>query len=519
MQEKQEIKNTLQELIGEKFILNELADSLRMPIEDLLDYLFELQEKEFIEFISFSDGTLRISRLGEEKAKGKFKKEKIFKFPKDRELSKLTIFSLSLPIELRIEFDKCMNDNDLVEKLKKMSENELIIFLKKRSEIFINENKEIIENQESEIRKLKTNKQELRNQDSKSKSLTAAERKEIEENYKSQFNLPKSVKKDIDFETEKEKKLETERRSNKSKTGFFETNQEKYQRVSNKLKRENQNKIKDFKKELEMRKKNVTSYRLGEIVSGKVKKIIDKGFYVDIGKSDGFVHITEIKSPRSLKFLKQMKVSNKLNFQIVDIDFNRGNIDLIPTSKNLSNRISSDKQSSEIAKHKILINETIEDIYNGNGKESLKFLVRLVKKTMKHNSSEWSLIPSNSKTKKIRLINSGIELCSVESAGLKLTVINQQNKDSNELQKLIDEFVPPRKKQGFFPVLMSAVPLFLPNEVAKKHKKLLYTAFLEIFELSIQTGKNPMKTSHSPYLLEILAEEFSDDLIQPSYIQ
>jgi hypothetical protein len=65
----------------------------------------------------------------------------------------------------------------------------------------------------------------------------------------------------------------------------------------------------------------------------------------------------------------------------------------------------------------------------------------------------------------------------------------------------------------------TAVPLVLPHKIAMKNKRVLYSAFLQSFERSKELGKNPMKSSHSVYLVDKISELFSENLEQPAYIK
>lgn len=508
-------ENILKQLVGNKFRLVDFANSLQQTSEEIIERLFELQENGQIDFMPIADGTIRISRVGNMEAKGSLAKTNLFEFPKDYDLSRLVVFSLTLKPTLRIQFDKCMAENMFVEKFKKMEESEIIKFLEIRRDVLKKETKELMEKHRLDAKKTSAFNKDAREFKKKSGKLTDEERKKISEAQKAASPIKKSKKDQVNFELEKEKKLNSERRANRARGGYFETNQERFERIALELKQKNLNKKSAFRERLDERKGNVHLYSLGQIVEGKVVKIIEKGMYVDIGKSDGFVHISEIKSPRSLKFLRQMQVGKTLNFEIIDIDFNRRNIDLIPTSK----KIMKGSNIEAIKKQKLLVEDILQELNDNKAKDSLKFLVRLIKKCLKYNSSEWALVPSKSRLKKIRLINSEIVICVVDRENVTLTVMYHPNDKNLELNKLIDEYVPPKKRQGFFPKMPTAVPLVLPHKVAMKNKRVLYSAFLQSFERSQELGKNPMKSSHSVYLVDKISELFSENLEQPAYIK
>ena len=508
-------ENILKQLVGNKFRLVDFANSLQQTSEEIIERLFELQENGQIDFMPIADGTIRISRVGNMEAKGSLAKTNLFEFPKDYDLSRLVVFSLTLKPTLRIQFDKCMAENMFVEKFKKMEESEIIKFLEIRRDVLKKETKELMEKHRLDAKKTSAFNKDAREFKKKSGKLTDEERKKISEAQKVASPIKKSKKDQVNFELEKEKKLNSERRANRARGGYFETNQERFERIALELKQKNLNKKSAFRERLDERKGNVHLYSLGQIVEGKVVKIIEKGMYVDIGKSDGFVHISELKSPRSLKFLRQMQVGKTLNFEIIDIDFTRRNIDLIPTSK----KIMKGSNIEAIKKQKLLVEDILQELIDNKAKDSLKFLVRLIKKCLKYNSSEWALVPSKSRLKKIRLINSEIVICVVDRENVTLTVMYDSSDKNVELNKLIDEYVPPKKRQGFFPKMPTAVPLVLPHKIAMKNKRVLYSAFLQSFERSKELGKNPIKSSHSVYLVDKISELFSENLEQPAYIK
>ena len=508
------VLGNMSKLLGKEFKINEFCETYKLEKKKFIKLFFELEDEGIIKFALTESSNIRLIEVQNHKIEEQNIQQKQYVFPKDIELFNLVVFGLTLDIKYRIELDKCMADSEFVEKFKKMEENEILNILKKRVSIFEKQNKELLEGQKLEREKLRVRKQEEAELLNKSSQLTPEEREKIREVQKIHNSTPRSKSKDINFEVEKEKKLNAERQANKIRYGHHETNQERYERLARELKTKQLDKKEAFQQNIENRKDYVDSYKLGEIVEGTVTKIIANGMYVNIGKSDGFVHVDELRSPRSLKFLKHMRQGNTLNFEIIDIDFNRKSIDLIPTSKKIL------KQQNDVIakKQEQLVEIVLQEIADNGGNESLKFLLRLITKCSKDNSSEWALVPSESRLKKIRLINSGIVACVVDSESITLTVLNNQTEKNTSLQDLIDEYVPFRKRQGFFRNVPSALPLSIPHKVASKHKKVLYSAFLESFKLTVKSGKNPMKASHSVYLINQLSDKFSKDLTQPTYI-
>ena len=101
----------------------------------------------------------------------------IYKFPKDLEIAKLAAFGLAFKIEYRIEFDKCMAEDSLVEKLKKMDEDEILEFLKIRADFYKEEN-------QAELDKAKKDKEDLefrKEQKNKATPLSEDDKKNIAE--------------------------------------------------------------------------------------------------------------------------------------------------------------------------------------------------------------------------------------------------------------------------------------------------------------------------------------------------
>ena len=99
-----DFNNILEQLIGKKFKLSDFSKSLEVSSDELIELLFKLQDDEYLSFVPFPDGTIRISKVGELEAKGDISKAELYKFPDDHNLSRLVIFGLSLNIELRMEF-------------------------------------------------------------------------------------------------------------------------------------------------------------------------------------------------------------------------------------------------------------------------------------------------------------------------------------------------------------------------------------------------------------------------------
>ena len=65
------------------------------------------------------------------------------------------------------------------------------------------------------------------------------------------------------------------------------------------------------------------------VISGKVTNIVDFGAFVDIGlKNDGLVHISELSENYIKHPSEVVKVGQKVQVMVIDIDKERGRISL-----------------------------------------------------------------------------------------------------------------------------------------------------------------------------------------------
>lgn len=65
------------------------------------------------------------------------------------------------------------------------------------------------------------------------------------------------------------------------------------------------------------------------VISGKVTNIVDFGAFVDIGlKNDGLVHISELSESYIKHPSEVVKVGQKVQVMVIDIDKERGRISL-----------------------------------------------------------------------------------------------------------------------------------------------------------------------------------------------
>ena len=55
---------------------------------------------------------------------------------------------------------------------------------------------------------------------------------------------------------------------------------------------------------------------------------------MDIGASDGFINISNLSNEDKKKFANKFVLGKRIKCEIVNVDVEKGNIDLIPTTKN-----------------------------------------------------------------------------------------------------------------------------------------------------------------------------------------
>ena len=522
----EDLNNIFRQLIGKKFKLNDFSNSLEVSSEELIELLFELQDDEYLSFVPFPDGTIRFSKVGDLIAKGDISTAELYKFPSDHKLSKLVVFSLSLDLTLRIEFDKCMAQNHFVDKFKQMDENELLIFLRNRAEFFANDNQEILNEKKIEIEKLSTaqldNDEIIHLTPEEKSKIAKAQEKHLKKNNQT------VIKTEQNFKVAIEQKLELERKRNYLVTGYSETNQEKYQRLAKARKNTEQLNRDKFKAKIEERKKYVDNYYVGQVVSGKIVKKIPIGIYVDLGDSDGFISITNLDSLIMRKYSSKFWVGNTIKCEITFIDIKRGNIDIIPTSKKISTKkkLNKNKTVKKVINKSILenkknenekIKKTLEAILDAGGKESLQFFARLIKKNIKDNPSEWSVSLPKNKKNTVRLNNFGLEGSYINEQGIMIVVINSKFKNY-ELDYLIDKFVPAKNRQGKYSKLPMAIPLFIDFKNLKGKKTVIYSAYVDFFDQAKKTGKNSWKKAHEADFIIELAKTLNVELGQPDYI-
>ena len=136
-----------------------------------------------------------------------------------------------------------------------MDESEIIKFLEIRRDGLKKETKELMEKQRLDAKKTSAFNKDAREFKKKSGKLTDEERKKISEAQKAASPIKKSKKDQVNFELEKEKKLNSERRANRSRSGYFETNQERFERIALELKQKNLNKKSAFRERIDERKR------------------------------------------------------------------------------------------------------------------------------------------------------------------------------------------------------------------------------------------------------------------------
>ena len=517
-------------LLGKEFKIDSFCKAYNLDKKEFIKFFFQLEDEGVIKFAITSSNGIRLINVLNNKIESENIEEDIYVFPKDIDLFNLVVFGLSLPIKLRMEFDKCMADDSLVEKLKKMDEDEIPEFLKIRADFYKEEN-------QAELDKVKEDREKIRlieENKNKSESLTEAEKKKIGEaqkkyqtgkeakvikKAKNQRNKKKNTHEDLRTKHEKEKQI------NLLMYGIEETNQAREIRLKKEKDKEQQTVA--YLKRIKARKEKASNYKVGQVLYGKVVKVIQFGVFVDIGEADGFINTSKIEGATLKKYAKKFSYGKEIKCEITNIDLKRGNIDLVPTSKNITNlgkyEVSDAPTKEDISNHideKEIrrVDSTIENIISYGGKDSLSFFIRLIKKNIKDNPHEWSLTLPKNKKNTIRLNNFGLEGSYINDKGIMIVVMHPDGKASVSIQYLINRFVSVKNRQGKYRKVPKAVPAFLSFEDIKGNKQALYSGYCNFFTHASNTGKNSWKSAHSKYAVEQLSKLHSEELSQPEYL-
>jgi len=532
------VLSDLKDLLGKEFTLPELATSYNYEFDEFAQFFFELDDIKKIDFSLTKNGGIRLIHVLGQRAKEEQIETEKYSFPKDVNLYRLIIYSLSLDQQLRIEFDKCMVDDSFVERFKNMSKNELKSFLKSRAQFFEAENKEELE----KIQKEKNDLLRLEKNKKKSSKLTDEEKILVAEAQKKHQVGKKAVKvkTEIDIAQERKNRLEVERQRNYLKYGISETNKEQYLRLQKKQQLKEEAKIEEkkhtFKLRIESRKEFVGNYSEGEVLHGIITKVLHFGCFVDIGQSDGFINTSKLSDSDKKKFSKKLTRGTRIKCEIVNIDYVKKNIDLVPTTKNLTKSVKHQKNTTtsenklkkstaidkEVIKEKRekeRVDTVIDSILEAGGSDALKFFIRFIGKNIKENGNEWSISVPKNKKNTIRLNNNGLEGAYINDKGLMVVLLSPDGKSSADLKYLIERHVPVKDRQGKYIKVPKAVPLFLTFSQTQGKKKLLYSGYCEFFKEAVLTGTNKWKNAHSEYAIKQLTKLSSLELVQPDYIK
>jgi predicted RNA-binding protein with RPS1 domain len=521
----------LKGLLGKEFTLPELATSYDYDFDEFAQFFFHLDELKKIEFSLTKKGGVRLIHvLGQSANEDEIEIEK-YRFPKDINLYRLQVYSLSLNQQLRIEFDKCMSDESFVERFKKMSKDELKSLLKTRADFFKKENEKIqksLAEDRERLKKLNEGKNITQ------KSLTPKEKKQIAEahkKYKNDTHVRKVEKKE-DYKKQLELKLKNERSKNKLTYGISETNEERYKRLEEKTKA-SRDASKQFKERIALRKLNVPNYYLGQIIKGTVTKKTQYGCFVDIGDSDGFIKFKYLDPILYLKFKENLKPGGVLNCEVTDIDLERLNIDLTPTSKKQSPIRDSKRDSKHqnsykkdlqvfdepTENHKEKVNLVIQNIIDSGGEDALYFFVKLVKHNIKVNNSEWSLALPKNRKNTIKIYNNALEGGYINDKEVMVVIYKNPANTNYKLNYLVDKYVASKDRQGKYSKLPSAIPLRIDFESLESKKDVILDAYIQFLELAMATGNNIWKSKHEVYLVNMLSKNLAVELKQPIYVQ
>ncbi|MAV28750.1 MAG: hypothetical protein CMF43_02985 [Legionellales bacterium] len=531
------VLENMSKLLGKEFKINDFCKAYNLEKKQFIKLFFELEDEGSIKFSLTNTNGIRLVSVLDKGIQNENIQEELYIFPKDPDLFNLVVFGLSLKIDLRIEFDKCMTEESTVDKLKKMEEHQILSFLKSRAEFFKEDNKK-------ELAKIKVEKERLKRleRDKKKRTtidLTEEEKKAINEVQKKHKLGKKAVKvkREIDSNQERKNRLEVERKRNYLAYGVSETNQEQFSRLQKKKQAEIEEKNQEFKLRIEGRKKNVGDYSVGQVLYGSVTTELDFGCFVNIGKSDGFINTSKFSNEEKEQFSQKLTKGSRVKCEIINIDLTKRNIDLIPTTKNLTKATQDKSKNTTPYKNKLKkstktdiksiknkkeierIDAVVDSILESGGNDALKFFIRFISKNIKENSNEWSITVPKNKKNTIRLNNNSLEGAYINDKGLMVVMLNPDGKSSADLKYLIDRHVPVKDRQGKYIKVPKAVPLFLTFTQTQGKKKLLYSGYCEFFKEAISTGTNKWKNAHSEYAIKRLAKLSSVELTQPEYIK
>jgi len=532
------VLENMSKLLGKEFKIADFCKAYNLDKKQFIKLFFELEDMGIIKFSLTSTNGIRLVSVLDNGIENENIQEELYVFPKDTELFNLVLFGLSLDDEYRIEFDKCMAVDSTMEKFKSMDEEQILKFLKNRVEFFKEDNKKELEKLKAErenLIRLEKNKKKNRKLTDEEKELIAEAQKKHQVGKKAV-----KVKTEIDVEQERKNRLEVERQRNYLKYGISETNKEQYLRLQKKQQLKEEAKIEEkkhtFKLSIESRKEFVGNYSEGEVLHGIITKVLHFGCFVDIGQSDGFINTSKLSDSDKKKFSKKLTRGTRIKCEIVNIDYVKKNIDLVPTTKNLTksakhkkntttseNKLKKstpiDKEVIKQKKEKERVDTVIDSILEAGGSDALKFFIRFIGKNIKENGNEWSISVPKNKKNTIRLNNNGLEGAYINDKGLMVVLLSPDGKSSADLKYLIDRHVPVKDRQGKYTKVPKAVPLFLTFSQTQGKKKLLYSGYCEFFKEAVLTGTNKWKNAHSEYAIKRLSKLSSLELVQPEYIK
>lgn len=80
--------------------------------------------------------------------------------------------------------------------------------------------------------------------------------------------------------------------------------------------------------QLELRQKMLESFKKGQIVTGKIVKVVDFGAFVDLGGIDGLIHVSQLSWKKVKHPSEAVKVGEEVEVKIIEIDRDRQRIGL-----------------------------------------------------------------------------------------------------------------------------------------------------------------------------------------------
>ncbi len=503
-------EKTLLHFIREKgtglYTVSEITKITNLEKIGLNSIFTKLRDSKELTFSITGPGEIRVDSIKGQVEQNK-KRKNIEIEPEENQFAGLVKLRETLSEELKFEFDRCMGDTKLANKLTDMTRTEIIEFLTERAQFFkkdrLNEIQEVKESREM----LKIAKQSAKQKYSREEHERWVKEREKEElERKKTLVKPKKTKK---TPPEEDRILIAKKKAAK-KIAAEKKSVKKFVPEGEKLKQIIKNK-----------NHNIQFYKVGDVFLGTVVSIKEWGIFVRIGFGDqtidGLISASNIISKNKNKVNK----GKKLEVKIVAIDYKKAQIDLeinssrkkkSPAKKTSSTRKETKKYVPPLPiQMKSLFNKVTEE----GGKENIELFAELVLEASKIIPNEWCVTRPAGR-KKIRLNNGGIEGAYLEEEGIMVVVLNTSS--SILLKRLIKLHVKKGLHRGAYKKIPEAVPLYLEHQSARKYRKTLKKQYLLFLDKAVETGKNPWKKHHSQDVVDELVKHTKIKIKKPGYL-